>query len=436
MPAPTRQRVLAFLTPDQRDLFFWEHVTLSRVDHTALTGNPKWAYETAHPLTTKYPNHELVFLEHDPDLQAGPDGQDSHRYKAYYVAQRADQDKYNFEFTSADIGGQRFNAVRRTYVIKRSAFDEAAPAPGATMSREPNDKFPVGYILAGRTQQRIGQKELDALYVVETRTYVERATIRSTQTDQATGGVVLGRSDLYYRGETYTPVVGSPPVSPGPIETLAANSAAWGLTADGQNVECKQLTDNWWEVTTQDVIPQGLPDGDYGKILRTYETWQDFAWPAVVDATSLVFTLIDRKNGSSTTTVAVKPLRDAYRGPTKMTVTQFWSPDEKSLGDPYIFDTQDASYSGAQYSVGIRNTIFKSGIQLIDTIGTQDPVFEQEIYGANPWVTASDPNDWPADAAVVALTQQPFRGGFLITMTEAEPPVAGSYIYTHSVPGP
>jgi len=333
-----------------------------------------------------------------------------------------DQEDYNYEFTAADIGGQKFNAVKRTYITLRSDWSESSPAMGSAMSREPDDKFPTGYVLAQRQQRPIGQKELDTLYVVEVMTYVEKVNIVSQKLDPASGGVLTTEQELFYRGEPGA-MTGSSTI----VETVAATAGNWGLNSTGVNEEIEQLSDNWWLVTRQDVIPQGgSPDSDLGYLLRTYETWEDFSWPAVVNGNSFDFRLIQRKNGSSSATVRIVPFRKAYSGPTKFQIKQWWKKTAATLSSPVIFDVQSATYSGAQYSCSVRNVLIGAGgVSLIDNIGTQDPVFTQGVYGANPWLLASSMTDWPdtsSSPALVATKQQPFRGGFLTTETRVYRP--------------
>jgi len=275
--------------------------------------------------------------------------------------------------------------------------------------------------LAQRQQRPIGQKELDTLYVVEVMTYVEKVNIVSQKLDPATGGVLTTTQTLYHRGED-----GAGPGS-NFIETLAAATTNWGLSATGINSEVEQLSDNWWLVTAQDVIPQGLSsDSDLGYLLRTYETWEDFSWPAVVTGNSFDFRLIQRKNGSSSATVRIVPSRKAYSGPTKFQIKQWWKKTAATLSSPVIFDVQSATYSGAQYSCSVRNVLIGAGgVSLKDNIGTQDPVFTPGVYGANPWLLASSMTDWPdtsSSPALVATKQQPFRGGFLTTETRVYRP--------------
>lgn len=413
MPAATRQRVLSFTSPDLRDLFFWEEDTLSRADYTDLVNDSKRAYGTAHPDSNKFPNHKLVYWQADPDFQTGSNGQDSLKVRKYYAADRASQDEYNFEHTTADIGGQQFNAVQRTYIIPRADWEEGTPAMGAAMPRDPSDRFPVGYVLAQRQQRRIGQQELDSLYVVEVRVYVKKTSILQQGLDQATGGSLKTVRRLYYRGESYGGTT---------IELAAADSSFWGLNSDGESVSVEQLSDNWWAVTTQEVIPGGLSDGTYGKVLRSYETWQNFSWPAVLGPGSLIFRTIERKSGSSSTTVEIKPEKHAYSGATEFLVTEYWSKDAQNLADPVVFDTKSARYSGAQYSLSFSNVLLNGDVTLTDTIGTKDPVFEPNTYGGNPWETATTLQTWPTGLATVGISQRPFRGGYLITQQQARAP--------------
>lgn len=419
MPSATRQRVLAFTSPDLRDLLFWERDTLSRADYTDLVNDGDRAYGTPHPNTDKFPNHKLCYWEGDPDFDFGRDGQDSLRVKKYYVADRADQDKYNFEFTAANIGGQKFDAVQRTYVTPRSDFDEVTPAMGSLMSRDPSEKFSADYVLSSRTQKRIGNREIDALYVAEVRVYVRKVTISRYVYDDATGGSLRTRNKLFYRGESYNnPKEPSAEV----IESAVSNPSFWGLHSNGVKYEYSQLSEDWWAITEQDVIPQTNTSGSYGKIIRLYDTWQNFSWPSVIGASSLKFKSIERKNGSSTVSVEVRPEKDPYSGPTRFQITESWSPFAVTLADPVVFDTKSGKYSGAQFNVGFSNSLLNGDINLIDTIGTEDPVFEPGVYGGTPWETATNTMTWPTGPALMGISQRPFRGGFLITEQKAYPP--------------
>lgn len=405
-PSPTNQREVAFVSPDLGDLLFWEHVSMSREDETSFDTHPKYAYGSPHPDTSKYPNHEVVYLQHSPDYD--PRGsQDSKIYRVYYAKVRGDQDQYNFEFTSTTIGGQEFDAVQRTYITKRDSFLEASPVIGSTMSREPSNRFPDSYILAERRQSRIGTQELDSLYVVERRVYVKVSTITSVATDSFFGGPLTTTRTLYYRGQDYE---GSP------IETQISNSSLWGVQGDGTSVSVKQLSNDWWAVTTQDIVPQGEGGG-----VRSYTTIGNFSWPAIISSASIVISSAERKDGTTQTVAKVVPDKEAYNGPTKFAVTQTWSATPTTPASPIYFDVKSASYSGVQYAVSFRNSLVNGAIDLIDTIGTGDPVFKPGAYGG-PWVTSSSQTSWGSGSVLVDVKQEPFRGGYLVTETRATPP--------------
>jgi hypothetical protein len=54
-------------------------------------------------------------------------------------------------------------------------------------------------------------------------------------------------------------------------------------------------------------------------------------------------------------------------------------------------------------------------ITLTDFIGTEHPTYKLGEYAfPKPWLQASDPTDWPAGAFEGAVSQKPFRGGYLL----------------------
>ena len=71
-PSPQRQTVLTFVSPNVQDLLFYETVDVQRVGRTPP------AYGTAHPDSTKFPDHKLVYVK-----QADPNGQ---LYQYFYAA--------------------------------------------------------------------------------------------------------------------------------------------------------------------------------------------------------------------------------------------------------------------------------------------------------------------------------------------------------------
>ena len=150
-------------------------------------------YGTAHPDTEKFPNHKLCHVK-----QADANGL---FFQYYYAADRQHQDDYNFEYSQADLGGNKYNTVVRTYVNLRSDFvdpdanynaGDLMPDPGNVFraqnlveyhdgagSTTDEELVSTDYILMTRQQKRIGDQELDALFVVEQRVYFLRIDIVS-----------------------------------------------------------------------------------------------------------------------------------------------------------------------------------------------------------------------------------------------------------------
>jgi hypothetical protein len=388
-------------------------------DSRAYKSHPN--YGTAHPDTENFPRHKLCYVK-----QADGEGL---YFEYYYAADRLHQDDYNFEFSQADLGGNKYDTVVRTYVTLRADFKEADTKynAGDRMPDVPDAKFPDNtYILMTRQQKRIGDAELDGLFVVEQRVYFNRVDIVTHNLDPATDGVLAMVEKVVYRGETFDPPNGSPDT--GNIEALAeqADDELWGLDDDGRNWEVEQLSNDWWKVTIQDVIPQGLSALYGGKVIRDYDTWQNFTWPAVVG--SLTFTTANKKDGSSQTALTIrnKDGKDGFSGPTKMTVQQIWKKTnfDGTIPDPTIFKTVSATYSGVQFNAHVSNVLTEA-ITLTDFIGTKDPVYKMGEYAfPKPWCHASTPTDWAtlADPFVGSATQKPFRGGYLLEVVSIHHP--------------
>lgn len=421
-PAPQRQRVLTFLTPDVGDLLFFETVEGHRRDAPP--------YGTAHPNAVQWPDHKLVFVQ-SADEQGTT-------YRWFYAADRAAQDPYNWEFTKADIGGTKFDAVQRTYVTLRSAFDAATPAMGAAMPNVPVDKFTGTYVLAERKQVRIGEKELDSLFVVEQRTYVKRCTLSVVQDDDETESVLKTVSNLYYSTETV-------PGSGDPLKTAAALFADttlpfWGTTETGTQTEGRQLSCEWYEITTRQLVPNTTPTaitGAGGSMtgipIRSYATTNDFSWPAVFrvpdpssstlsNTNSIVFKALPVK-GEDYDQIAprVEFSVPAYRGPTKMVVQEWWRSapvSQANLPTVAVMLPKEVVYQGAQYNLRMEPTLHGT-FTLNDTIGTNDPRFVAANYGQS--YPATVPTDWP-ETLIVDVDQVPFRGGYRIRVVTAYRP--------------
>ena len=193
-PSPQRQTVLSFVSPNVQDLLFFETVDAQRVGKTP----PK--YGTAHPDTVNFPDHTLAYVK-----QADPNGQ---FYYYYYANTRSSQDDYNFEYSQSSLGQTKFNTVVRTYISLRSSFkeDDSTVTAGSAMPTAPTaaNFTGKGYVLMGRQQKRIGDKELDGIFIVEQRTYFVREDIETLKWDDLSHRNLKSTISYYYTGETPT----------------------------------------------------------------------------------------------------------------------------------------------------------------------------------------------------------------------------------------
>ena len=414
-PAPSRQRVLTFLSPNVGDVLFYE----TKEGHRT---NPP-AYGTAHPDTTNWPNHKLAFIR-----QAEEGGA---IYHWFYVADRATQNPYNWEFTKADIGGTKFDAVKRTYVTLRSAFTPATPAMGAAMPNTPTDLFTGSYVLAQRQQVRIGDKELDSLFVVDEQVYVKRCTLSVVQDDDETESVLKTESNLYYATEVVPDSSGATATALFADLTLSF----WGTSATGVQREGQRISCEWYEITTRQLVPPNTTSNITGTSIsaipiRSYGTTNDFTWPAVFrvasgglsNSNSIVFLAVTVADGTYDQILPrVEFSLPAYRGPTKMTVSEWWRSTplaQSELPSIEVMLPKEIVHQGANYNLRIEPTLH-GAITLIDTIGSDDPRYQTGNYSQS--YTATNYTDWPT-SLVADVDQVPFRGGYRIRVVTAYRP--------------
>jgi len=162
--APFRQDRKIFPTPIIGDVLF------SEVRDCNRGKEPFPPYGTPHPNPQRWPNHKLVFIK-PVDIER------NEIFEFFYAADRENQDLYNFAFGLQSVGPSRqFRAVQRSYVTARADFKPLDIEFGTSMPDVPQGKFDgVEYVFFTRQQQPIEQDELNALYVAEVHTYIERA---------------------------------------------------------------------------------------------------------------------------------------------------------------------------------------------------------------------------------------------------------------------
>lgn len=317
-PSPQRQSVVTFPTPNVNDILFFETVDAERVGPDV----PK--YGSSHPDYKKWPNHRLVHIEAADDQ--------TRYYRYYYAADQLEQDNDNWSYSEADIGGTKFDAVSRDYVIRRSEFSSTVPAMGAAMPDTPTGKFSGTHVLAERKQIPLNDKILNGLYVVEQRVYVKKVPLSRLDFDEFFKTTNETKQILYYGSEVVseaTVVIGGNTIQNPTIAQLednpdnayvgppANNIPYWGMNS-GTIRTVQQLSDNWFAVTEQEVVK--CPSEGNQKIL------QDEATSAINSAIS------GKKEANGSPSSNVLNLFSSYTAPSTLTRnTNCWAHNLKGI---------------------------------------------------------------------------------------------------------
>lgn len=388
--APERQSTLARITPIVGDILVSVTKEYQRKDIPAY-GTAMSAMVTMGK-NESFKDHVFVFAE--PQDNAREDV-----YTCYFAAPRENQDTYNWESVKADIGGQKFDAVQRTYVIERSAYDLNSPAMGAAMPDVPVGKFdtPSGYILALKQQQRLG-KEFDSWFVIETRTYVRKTTITQVGADPLNGRPLSTITTIYHKDEIVTGAV-----SASALFADTSNSY-WGTQSNGFARTGRQISAEFYEIVNEQVVAV-----TGGGVVNDYFTTEDFYWPAVYEGVRMyTYTL---KRGGTETYAEPYNSKEAYRGPCKARVEVLWSASEHTVDPPEVMMPLPISVNTPFFAFNVGPSLHTSGY--FNVVTGNHPKYALNAGIAAEWEETS-PTDWPATVRAVD-EQRPYRGGWLRT---------------------
>jgi hypothetical protein len=403
--APKRQDTKVFPTPLIGDVLFSQIEDCSRKDFPE--------YGTPHPDTAKWPHHKLVFIR-------AVDNQREGIHEFFYAADRDNQDLYNWEFTKADIGGQNYDAVSRTYVLPREGFTPQVPIMGSTMPDIPSGLFTGSYVMIQRRQSRIGEQTLDSLYVADVRVYAKRCTMKNIGTDELNGKALYSTETLYYGSEVVLTIEGE---GEDPDVTLTAaqlfadpTNSFWGLQEDGYENSGKQLSCEWYVITRRQVVAGTLTDGvvDVG----AYNTNQRYYWPAVLGS----YELMDWERNDGGTDIYPKYTfePDAYNGPCRALVERTWSKTPISpltVLEPML--PTPIGYACPYFTLSVPECLHAAVVSACDT-SSSDPVYVTNVGSART-TPATNYLTWPA-SIVASDEQDPYRGGYLRTKVTVYPP--------------
>ncbi len=386
-PAAANTPRFLWPTPAKANLVFWVE------KEGRQAANKLWTLGEAWPDAVTYPDHKLIYVS--PQDETGWS-------RWFYASDRVTEDDYNWEFTQANIGGQTFDAVRRSYLVPRTSWAEATPAAGAAMPRDPSNKFPEGYVLSGRRQQRTGDDMFDGLYVVEVRDYVKKVDITSLGVDDLNGKVRTSTDTLYYATETVSGGKDAATIFADPTDTF------WGLQDDGTQNSGKQLSEDWYLVTNEVVVAGTFAGGVVS--VDSYTTNERYYWPPVL--ANWEFMDWERRDGGVDIYPRYDFERDGYNGPTKVVITRTWSKTAQTPAEINPMLPTPVTYSCPFFRLAIPACLHNSVSPQCD-IGSNDPIYGLN-FGSTRTVVRTNYLVWP-DTITGVDSQVPFRGGFLRT---------------------
>lgn len=385
------RRVFIYVTPNQNDFIFYEIV--DRKNESEEPANLP-AYGTRHP---EYLDHKFV--------AAVPADAKGDRYRMYYAATRANQDEYNWDYATADLGGNKYDVVERTYVVPRNTYDDSTPALNTAMPVTAGDPFDSadGYILLSREQDQLsgGDEELRSLFILDRRTYIKRVPLTSSVFDEQFGKILTNTITIKHRSEN-------------------PEDLAHSLNSRGYITEVRQLSADWFSVEEKQVM-----NVDDGSLVRAFFTTEVFSWPTVLAGFDKdMWELRGRgDNGEKEFTQVIYPVysKNAYTGPTYTKVEIFWSnkPFDVKPDKPMIAKTIDVILPTTRY-------------QASASLHTRQRFQGYTGYGGGKYVyttwnksaAATNYTDWP-DKLIASDDQRPYRGGYLRQRTTVYHPDKG-----------
>ena len=404
-PRPDRKRDPVFIwpVPEKADYLFWVEMDMK------LPANQSFTYGDAPTGSiANYTDHKLVYV-------TPQDANNISRW--FYASNRTNEDNYNFEFSSVDMGGRRFDTVTRHYLVPREDFSESLPAAGAAMPTGPSGKFTgLGYVLMSRGQKRTDDQTFDSLFVIEQRVYVKKVTISQLGFDETSRANLASVSTWFYRGEEVTAGV--------TVETVFSDPghSYWdaGITVSGGEGigyvrEGQQLSDDWFVVTQRQVI-RGAHSGGVITV-DDYETTVNYFWPPVLSV--LEFMDWDRVDGGVDIFPRVEFDPEGYSGPCNATVVRTWKPTKFTGLTTEQMNPRGIYYSSPFFRLNIPPCLHTQQSAVCD-IGNTDPVYDENV-GSSRCYPPTNYTSWPA-TIVAEDDQTSFRGGFLrTTLTVSKP---------------
>lgn len=300
-PAPKRDNVRAFPTPDVRDILVFIE------KDSKIPGNMSFAYGDAHPDSIKYPGHKMVWYS--------PEAEDRWA-RWYFAASRSAQDAYNFEVTDGDV-------LVRTYVFPRSEYLAGTIDPERPEVTDPDDHF-TDYVFSHEVVRRSDQ-EFDGWFVTVYRYFQQEEKYRVFFDDE------LNRS--------VTEVTRIVPHDPTPND---------GPAEPGTSIERRTINTFYDELVTQTLLPNPDDPTSGGRLsypikLDTLPTTVNKNLPPVLKAVNLVSIYAYAYSPGAAPAYDEDfyfdpTIQDPYPGPYSGRILRFLTDDPASVSQNYSID--------------------------------------------------------------------------------------------------
>jgi hypothetical protein len=353
-------------TPLATDVFVRETVNVVRP-----TNEPIPEFGTPHDAISKsesWPHHKFCW-------QTAID--EKGNCERWFVADPEHQHLYNWQYTDAPD----WPVVRQAFVIPRESFDPTYLAYEAP----PSDVLDTSaFSVTGVEQTRIGEKQLDSLFV----------------SVQVTREKIAGNPKLSYVLDQQTNEI-----RPVYEEKVPAGTTASPVNSNGVYTEVKAINTLWALKTTQ--FMAGLA----GKQAPKRQEWSDvlnYSWPDVLE--SINFYTFPSSAGSIDS-ITGRPVyrRQRYDGPCEATITEEWSPTPPTPPTFTPMQPMEIQYSSPLLNINIPPCLHPGG-SIYHTPGSNHPTlgfyFYEEFYPATTL------RDWPEEY-IASYTVRPAMGGYL-----------------------
>lgn len=367
-------------TPLVGDVFVREFI-----DSKVAANKTLPAFGTAHPDSSKWPNHKFAAAG-EPD--------DEGIQAVWYVADFATQQAYNWQVSDTN----EWPVITQNFVILRSAYDPSPADEAATYPPPSLVSIDVtGYQITGRRETRIGEPKLDSLYVM--------VEVIREKIDVAQSGVSVDADTGALR--TFSK------------KKVAAGTAGQAMSATGEIKEVTPINSLWSELTTRQAV------GLFGQMVagvasRITEGHDNFYWPPVLQRVYVA--AIPGPTAGEVAMMYWRPVwqQDEYAGPCKVTITEVASIAAPTVNAVVPMLPQSIDFSGAL----IR------GLHIPKSLHGEVTIYEgtggTETLGAyviNEVYPATSPTAWPA-TVVASITVTPMLGGYLTRTVVVDRPAS------------